>query len=66
MMSNSRPGANQGIAKDSSDLADEIIGRETKRAIRQGRLIGVDDVRQVSLIRRGDVVTALSRVGLIR
>jgi hypothetical protein len=46
--------------------ADEIIGRETKRAIRQGRLIGVDDVRQVSLIRRGDVVTALSRVGLIR
>lgn len=35
MMSNSRPGANQGIAKDSSDLADEkqIVGKQIWRVI---------------------------------
>ena len=35
MMSNPRPGANQGIAKDSSDLADEkqIVGKQIWRVI---------------------------------
>ena len=51
------------VASATYPTLDEIVGRETKRAIRQGQFIDVDDVRQVSLVRRGDIVSAVARIG---
>lgn len=36
-------------------------GQETTRALRAGEPIGTDDLRPIPLIRRGDIVTVLSR-----
>lgn len=45
---------------------DELIGRETTRPIRRGQIIKEDFVRQVPLVRRGDIVTAIAQVGGIQ
>ena len=42
---------------------NEVLGRETTKAVRQGAAIRADDIRQVPLIRRNDIVTASARIG---
>lgn len=42
---------------------EDVIGRETQRAIRQDELVQSDDIRAVPLVRNNDVVTVFVRVG---
>jgi flagella basal body P-ring formation protein FlgA len=42
---------------------NEVLGRETTKVVRQGVAIKADDIRQVPLIRRNDIVTASARIG---
>jgi len=42
---------------------NDVLGRETTKAVRQGVAIKAGDIRQVPLIRRNDIVTASARIG---
>jgi len=57
------------LPADSGDVvrsADELIGRETTRAVSEGRPIDRGAVRSPIMIRRGDVVTVYARASGIR
>lgn len=42
---------------------EAVMGQETKRALRAGEPITAQDIRGIPLIRRGDIVTVVSRLG---
>jgi flagella basal body P-ring formation protein FlgA len=54
-------GATADDAAEAFQSLDEVIGRETTRALSPGKVIGRDAVRAPLLVRRGDVVTVFAR-----
>jgi len=57
-----RPEAVKGLLKPLESL-DEVVGKETTRAIAEGQPITEPSLRPVMLVQRGQVVTVYSRCG---